>query len=116
MAAFCNQRGLRAWQFYEWKKRVRESEASRFVEVQVEVSAEPVRSVGRYLLPIGAGLRAAHSIDSIAEKRGITSPTKFLKRIAAMSMRVPLILSQVSSPLCFWRSVPPWCSEPSAWF
>jgi hypothetical protein len=28
MAAFCNQRGLRAWQFYEWKKRVKEPEAA----------------------------------------------------------------------------------------
>ncbi|MDT7817653.1 MAG: hypothetical protein QOJ51_1812 [Acidobacteriaceae bacterium] len=27
VAAFCSERGLRAWQFYEWKKRLRESEA-----------------------------------------------------------------------------------------
>jgi hypothetical protein len=31
VAAFCNQRGLRAWQFYEWKKRVKEPETASFV-------------------------------------------------------------------------------------
>lgn len=43
VAAFCKERGLRAWQFYEWKKRVREPESARFVEVQVAVPAKPVR-------------------------------------------------------------------------
>ncbi|MGC1298454.1 MAG: hypothetical protein WA869_25790 [Alloacidobacterium sp.] len=46
VAAFCNQRGLRAWQFYEWKKRLRESETAKFVEVQVAAPAEPVRPAG----------------------------------------------------------------------
>jgi hypothetical protein len=27
VAAFCEERGLWAWQFYEWKKRLRESKA-----------------------------------------------------------------------------------------
>jgi hypothetical protein len=35
VAASCNQHGLRAWQFYEWKKRVRESEAARFLECRL---------------------------------------------------------------------------------
>jgi hypothetical protein len=43
VAVFCRDRGLRAWQFYEWKKRVRESEPSKFVEVRVAAPAEPVR-------------------------------------------------------------------------
>ena len=42
VAAFCRERGLREWQFYEWKKRLRNAEAAQFVEVRpVE---EPVRS------------------------------------------------------------------------
>jgi hypothetical protein len=41
VAAFCNERGLRAWQFYEWKKRLRESEAAKFVEVQVASRSDP---------------------------------------------------------------------------
>ena len=36
VAAFCRERGLRAWHFYEWKKRVRESEAAKFVEVEID--------------------------------------------------------------------------------
>ena len=43
VAAFCRDRGLQAWQFYEWKKRLRESEPVEFVEVQIAVPAEPVR-------------------------------------------------------------------------
>jgi hypothetical protein len=44
VAAFCGERGLRAWQFYEWKKRLRESEATKFVEVQIAAApAEPVQ-------------------------------------------------------------------------
>jgi hypothetical protein len=35
VAAFCSERGLPTWQFYEWKKRLREPKAAEFVEVQV---------------------------------------------------------------------------------
>jgi hypothetical protein len=31
VATFCRDRGLRDWQFYDWKKRVREAGASKFV-------------------------------------------------------------------------------------
>ncbi|MHB1960335.1 MAG: IS66 family insertion sequence element accessory protein TnpA, partial [Acidobacteriaceae bacterium] len=34
LAAFCRERGLREWQFYEWKKRLRNAEAAQFVEVR----------------------------------------------------------------------------------
>src|ERR1700741_5425945 len=40
VAAFCRERDLRDWQFYEWKKRLRESEAARFVEVEVKPVAK----------------------------------------------------------------------------
>jgi hypothetical protein len=33
VAAFCRDRGLRDWQFYDWTKRVREAEAAKFVTV-----------------------------------------------------------------------------------
>ena len=42
MAAFCRERSLREWQFYEWKKRLRHAEAAQFVEVRA--AAEPMRS------------------------------------------------------------------------
>jgi hypothetical protein len=40
VAAYCRERGLRLWQFYEWKKRVRDYDAPRFVEVAVQPAAE----------------------------------------------------------------------------
>ena len=50
VAAFCRERGLREWQLYEWKKRLRKSEATSFVAVEVAASSAPapasMRSVG----------------------------------------------------------------------
>ncbi len=40
VAAFCRDRGLRDWQFYEWKKRVREADAANFVAVNVAAPSE----------------------------------------------------------------------------
>ena len=41
VAAFCRDRGIRDSQFYDWKKRVREGEAAKFVEVKVKEPSEP---------------------------------------------------------------------------
>jgi hypothetical protein len=35
VAAFCRDGGFRAWQFYEWKKRLRPTEEARFIAVEV---------------------------------------------------------------------------------
>ena len=35
MAVYCRERGFGAWQFYAWKKRLREAEAAQFVEVKL---------------------------------------------------------------------------------
>jgi hypothetical protein len=43
VAVFCRERGLHARQFYEWKKRLRDSESAKFVEVRV-APAGPVRA------------------------------------------------------------------------
>jgi transposase-like protein len=40
VSAFCRERGIRDSQFYDWKKRVREGEAAKFVEVKVKDSSE----------------------------------------------------------------------------
>ncbi|MGD0648584.1 MAG: hypothetical protein ABR971_11370 [Acidobacteriaceae bacterium] len=43
VASFCRDRGLRVWKFYEWKKRLRRSEAAAFVAVKVaSTEAVPV--------------------------------------------------------------------------
>ena len=38
--AFCLERGLRDSLFYDWKKRLRQGEAVKFVEVKVKASSE----------------------------------------------------------------------------
>jgi transposase-like protein len=40
VSAFCRDRGLRASLFYDWKKRIREGAAAKFVEVKVKASSE----------------------------------------------------------------------------
>jgi len=35
VAAFCRDRGLRDWQLYEWKKRLRPTEVGPFIAVEV---------------------------------------------------------------------------------
>ncbi len=70
--AFCHDRGLRDSLFYDWKKRIREGEAAKFVEVKLKDPSEqrkssPERypaieirlSTGRSLL-VGPGFDAGH--------------------------------------------------------
>jgi Transposase len=40
VSAFCRDRGLRDSLFYDWKKRIREGEATRFVEVKLKEPSE----------------------------------------------------------------------------
>jgi hypothetical protein len=40
VSAFCRDRGLRDSLFYDWKKRIREGEAAKFVEVRVKEPSE----------------------------------------------------------------------------
>ncbi|HLG95875.1 MAG TPA: hypothetical protein VKX49_06150 [Bryobacteraceae bacterium] len=40
IAGLCGERGLREWQFHEWKKRLRETQASQFLELRVRPAAE----------------------------------------------------------------------------
>jgi hypothetical protein len=50
VAAFCRDRGLRDWQLYEWKKRLRCSAAAPFIAVEVAsteaASAQPGQMSG----------------------------------------------------------------------
>jgi transposase-like protein len=50
VAAFCRDSGIRDSQFYDWKKRVREGEAAKFVEVKVKASSDRIHS-GNHILP-----------------------------------------------------------------
>ena len=72
VSGFCRDRGFRDSLFYDWKKRIREGEAAKFVEVKLKEPSEqrkpsPERypaieirlSKGRSLL-VGPGFDAGH--------------------------------------------------------
>ncbi|HSU33620.1 MAG TPA: hypothetical protein VLJ11_20490 [Bryobacteraceae bacterium] len=70
IGVFCREHGLREWQFYEWKKRLRPAKAEPFVAVEVVACAtSPVPvprspleirlSRGRSLL-VGPDFKAGH--------------------------------------------------------
>jgi hypothetical protein len=50
VAAFCRDRGLRGWQMYEWKRRLRATEVTPFIAVEVAstaaASAQPAAMSG----------------------------------------------------------------------
>src|SRR5258705_4151154 len=56
VAAFCGERGLRDWQLYEWKKRLRQTEATSFVAVEVSVPAAPVPPAAAPVPPAAASV------------------------------------------------------------
>jgi len=60
VTAFCRERSLRDWQFYEWKKRLRNAEAAQFVEVQPVEG--PVRSSAARSLAIEIRLKQGRSL------------------------------------------------------
>lgn len=70
MSAFCRARGVCAPQFFAWKRRLRQAEAERFVEVKLAAAApEPIASHGAAIevrlkndrsLVVGPGFDASH--------------------------------------------------------
>jgi len=68
VAMFCSERGLRDWQLYEWKKRVREAEAVKFVSVEVASEEEPAPvTIGKAIeirLPRGRSLVVEPGFDA----------------------------------------------------
>ena len=59
--AFCGERGLRAWEFYAWKKRLRESEGCGFVEVTAPAAGQQEPTSGSHRA-IEVRLRAGRSL------------------------------------------------------
>jgi hypothetical protein len=65
IGVFCRERGLRAWQFYEWKKRLRPAEAEAFVAVEVvacESSSVPAPPAPVPIPPLEIRLRSGRSL------------------------------------------------------
>jgi hypothetical protein len=60
--AFCEGRGLRDSLFYDWKRRVRDSDVEKFVEVRVMRAEERARSVPTLGSAIEARLNKVRSL------------------------------------------------------
>lgn len=57
VAAFCRERGLRVWQFYEWKKRLRKPGAAAFVAVELSRAEAPAQQSPRTTQMSGIEIR-----------------------------------------------------------
>jgi hypothetical protein len=62
VSAFCRDRGLRDSLFYDWKKRIREVEAAKFVEVTVKESSERRKPVAEHCRAIEIRLSKGRSL------------------------------------------------------
>ncbi|MGA9672653.1 MAG: transposase [Terracidiphilus sp.] len=62
VAAFCRERGIRAAQFYDWKKRIREGEAAKFVEVKVKQPSEQPKAAPGHHPAIEVRLNSGRSL------------------------------------------------------
>lgn len=62
VAAFCRDRGLRDSLFYDWKKRLREGEAVKFVEVKVNESVEQRKPAPQHYSAIEIRLNKGRSL------------------------------------------------------
>jgi hypothetical protein len=69
VATFCREQGLRDWQFYEWKKRLRRSEAAPFISVEVSSSETPARPAPVTAQIAGIELRHRRGWSLIVEPR-----------------------------------------------
>jgi len=57
VAVFCRERGLTTGQFFAWKKRLRQTAAEEFVEVQVQRTPSAKSNSGAIEIHVANGLR-----------------------------------------------------------
>src|SRR6266702_6231680 len=62
VAAFCRERGLTVSQLFAWKKRLRDAEAAKFVEVEVVTAEEAKRLAPAAGTGIEVRLRGGRSL------------------------------------------------------
>ena len=65
VAAFCRDRGLRDWQLYEWKKRLRPMESAPFVSVKVAASDAVISESPMQPASTATGKRNSRSSSSL---------------------------------------------------
>jgi hypothetical protein len=67
IAAFCRERELRVWQFYEWKKRLRKPAAAGFVAVEVSKAETPAQRTSHTTQMSGIEIRPRGGWSLIVE-------------------------------------------------
>jgi|SRR5579875_406857 len=70
IAGFCRERSVREWQFHEWKKRLRETEALQFLELKARPAAESRQPAAA--LPIISPVSLSGQQMEIRLKRGFS--------------------------------------------
>ena len=67
VAAFCREHGLRVWQFYEWKKRLRKPDTAAFVAVAVSRAEAPAQPAPYTVQVSGIEIRHCRGWSLIVE-------------------------------------------------
>ena len=67
VAAFCGEHGLRVWQFYAWKKRLRQPGTAAFVAVEVSRAEAPVQQGPHTVQMSGIELRHRRGLSLMVE-------------------------------------------------
>ena len=67
VAAFCRERDLRVWQFYEWKKRLRKPDAAAFVAVEISRAEAPAQPSSQTTRMSGIEIRHRRGWSLIVE-------------------------------------------------
>jgi hypothetical protein len=62
IAAFCRDRSLAVWQFYGWKKRLRQKDGDQFVAVKVTETEVPAGTAALRGAPIEIRLSRGRSV------------------------------------------------------
>jgi predicted type IV restriction endonuclease len=67
VSAFCRERGLRVWQFYEWKKRLRKPDAAAFVAIAFSKAKTPAQQTAHTTRISGIEIRHRRGWSLIVE-------------------------------------------------
>jgi ATP-dependent helicase YprA (DUF1998 family) len=67
VAAFCHERGLQVWQFYDWKKRLRKPDAAAFVAVEISRAEAPAQQSSQTTQMSGIEIRHRRGWSLIVE-------------------------------------------------
>jgi hypothetical protein len=84
VAAFCRERGLPVWQFYEWKKRLCKPDTAAFVAVEVSRAEAPVQQGPHTVQMSGIELRYRRGWSLIVDPGFDTGHLRLLLSVLEM--------------------------------